>query len=108
VNARKFLVVTPGRVQSVALRLVAERDHKIQAFRPQHLCIELQTLRNVSKLVLQSCIAAGRVQSVALRLVAEREDEIQVFRPQHYWTVGATLQAASGATLQVRRRRASE
>ena len=54
-------------------------------------------------IMLWAAVAAGRVQSVALRLVAEREADIQAFMPQHYWTVGATLQTASGATFQVRR-----
>ncbi len=51
---------------------------------------------------VKSGLSAGRVQSVATRIICEREEEIRAFVSEEYWTIGATLTAPSGETIQAR------
>ncbi len=101
--------LSAGRVQTVALRLIVDREKEIEAFTPQeYWTIEAELtkgkgepsfkarLEKISGKKIGRGLSAGRVQSVTLRLIVDREKEIEAFTPQEYWTIEAELTKGKG------------
>ncbi len=83
--------LSAGRVQSVALRIIADREEEIDAFIPEEYWTVGYRISPLLWAKVKRGLSAGRVQSVALRIIADREEEIDAFIPEEYWTLDAEL-----------------